>query len=107
MLAEGALAQRLPSSAPLLRCLRPKPWVKNLILFAGILFTLDRPHPAGDWLRVGSGFLLFCFLTGAVYLFNDLADRERDRPHLQKRWRSIAAGQVSPGTHPPPAAIAT
>jgi 4-hydroxybenzoate polyprenyltransferase len=81
----------------LLRCLRPKQWVKNLILFAGILFTLDRGHPLGDWLRVGSGFLLFCFLSSAVYIFNDIADRETDRLHPRKRIRPIAAGDVAPG----------
>jgi 4-hydroxybenzoate polyprenyltransferase len=97
MLAEGVLTRRLPLSAPLLRCLRPKQWVKNLFLFAGILFTLDRPHPVGDWLCVGTGFLLFCFLSGAVYLFNDIADRERDRLHPQKCRRPIASGQVSVG----------
>jgi 4-hydroxybenzoate polyprenyltransferase len=72
--------------------------VKNLILFAGILFTLDRAHPFADWLRVGAGFLIFCLLSSAVYVFNDIADRETDRLHPTKRWRPIAAGQLAPRT---------
>jgi 4-hydroxybenzoate polyprenyltransferase len=82
----------------LLLSLRPRQWVKNLVLFAGILFTLDRPHPPEDWLRAGAAFLLFCLLSGAVYLFNDVADREQDRRHPDKRHRPIAAGKVSTGT---------
>jgi 4-hydroxybenzoate polyprenyltransferase len=82
----------------LLRCLRPRQWVKNLILFAGILFTLDRAHPLADWLRVGTGFLIFCLLSSAVYVFNDIADRETDRLHPTKRWRPIAAGDLTPRT---------
>jgi 4-hydroxybenzoate polyprenyltransferase len=82
----------------LLRCLRPRQWVKNLILFAGILFTLDRAHPLADWLRVGTGFLIFCLLSSAVYVFNDIADRETDRLHPTKRRRPIAAGEVTPRT---------
>jgi 4-hydroxybenzoate polyprenyltransferase len=79
------------------RSLRPRQWVKNLVLFAGILFTLDRPHPPDHWLRAGAAFLLFCLLSGAVYLFNDLADREQDRRHPTKRHRPIASGQLAPG----------
>lgn len=81
---------------PLLRALRPGHWTKNLVLFAGILFTLDRPHPAADWLRAGAAFLIFCLLSSAVYLFNDVVDREQDRRHPLKRHRPIAAGLVSP-----------
>jgi len=80
----------------LLVSLRPRQWVKNLVLFAGILFTLDRPHPPGDWLRAGAAFGLFCLLSGAVYLFNDVADREQDRQHPDKRRRPIAAGKLAP-----------
>jgi 4-hydroxybenzoate polyprenyltransferase len=72
--------------------------VKNLVLFAGILFTLDRAHPIEDWLRAGAAFLLFCLLAGAVYLVNDLADCEQDRRHPVKRLRPIAAGELAAGT---------
>jgi 4-hydroxybenzoate polyprenyltransferase len=93
---DRALIPHPSSLVPLVVSLRPKQWAKNVILFAGILFTLDRPHPFQDWLRAGSGFLIFCLLSGAVYLFNDLADREKDRLHPRKRLRPIAAGLLSP-----------
>ena len=80
----------------LLVALRPKQWTKNLLLFAGLLFTLDQRHPAADFAQAGLGFLLFCALSSVVYLVNDLADRESDRRHPKKRLRPIAAGELSP-----------
>ncbi len=82
--------------AALLAALRPRQWIKNLFLFAGLLFTLDRPHPAHDFWRAGAGFLLFSMLAGVVYLVNDLADQESDRRHPRKRLRPIASGELSP-----------
>ena len=93
-----------PRRGPLLALLvamRPKQWTKNLLLFAGLLFTLDQPHRATDFQRAALGFLLFCALSSVVYLVNDLADRESDRLHPKKRRRPIAAGELSP-----PAALA-
>lgn len=78
------------------RSMRPKQWIKNLFLFAGLLFTLDRFHPWQDLLLVVTGFGLFSLLSSSVYLLNDVADRVQDRLHPQKRFRPIAAGQVPP-----------
>ena len=76
--------------------LRPKQWTKNLLLFAGLLFTLDaRTRRATS--SAASGFVLFCALSSVVYLVNDVADRESDRLHPKKRRRPIAAGRDSPG----------
>lgn len=80
---------------PLLRALRPRQWVKNLVLLAGILFTLDRPHPLADWLRVLAAIAVFCALASAVYLVNDVCDLEQDRKHPRKRARPLAAGQIT------------
>jgi 4-hydroxybenzoate polyprenyltransferase len=77
------------------RALRPRQWVKNAVLLAGILFTLNRHHPLADWLRVGGAVAVFCALASAVYLINDLCDLEQDRTHPRKRLRPIAAGLVS------------
>jgi 4-hydroxybenzoate polyprenyltransferase len=77
--------------------LRPKQWIKNCFLFAGLIFTLDQPHPPGDLLLVVAAFILFSLLSSSVYLLNDVADREQDRLHPNKRCRPIAAGVVSPG----------
>src|SRR4029453_15460641 len=73
--------------------LRPRQWVKNLFLFAGLVFGQKLFTPAA-WMA-GAAFLIFCALSGAVYLLNDVADRERDRLHPDKRHRPVAAGRVS------------
>jgi 4-hydroxybenzoate polyprenyltransferase len=79
----------------LLQAVRPKQWIKNGFVFAGILFTLDRHHPLGDWLRVLGAFAIFCALSSAVYLVNDVCDLEQDRRHPRKRLRPLAAGRLS------------
>jgi 4-hydroxybenzoate polyprenyltransferase len=74
--------------------LRPKQWIKNGLVFAGVIFagTLSDPRALG---RAGLGFLAFSLLSGAVYLFNDLRDAEADRLHPKKRLRPIASGRLS------------
>ena len=79
--------------AALLQTLRPKQWTKNLLLFAGVLFS----RQAGDpqlLLRAGAGFVAFSLLSGTVYLLNDLLDVEADRKHPKKRKRPIASGRL-------------
>ena len=77
----------------LLAALRPKQWTKNLLLFAGVLFSqqLGRPEMV---LRSVAGFLAFSLLAGCTYLFNDLRDIESDRVHPRKRRRPIASGRL-------------
>lgn len=75
--------------------MRPKQWMKNAFIFAAILFSrhlLEVPLV----LRTLQTFTIFCSLSGAVYLLNDIADRERDRLHPRKRFRPVAAGLISP-----------
>lgn len=79
----------------LFKALRPRQWIKNLVLLAGILFTLNHPHPVSDWVRVAVAVLVFCLLSSSIYLVNDVADVEQDRHHPKKRLRPIAAGQVA------------
>ncbi|NLC59569.1 MAG: decaprenyl-phosphate phosphoribosyltransferase [Armatimonadetes bacterium] len=83
----------------LITSMRPQQWVKNSFLFAGALFGryAGAPVTVTDLGYVGLGFLAFCLLSGAVYLINDVLDRERDRLHPVKRARPIASGRVSPG----------
>ncbi len=78
----------------ILEAMRPRQWVKNLFVFAGLLFTLDARHPASDFLRVGLAFGLFCLLSGSIYLLNDVLDAERDRKHEKKRRRPVASGRL-------------
>lgn len=80
----------------LLKSLRPKQWTKNLLVFAGMLFTLNAQHTLIDLLRVVAAFAVFCLLSGSVYLVNDVLDAEKDRKHPRKCWRPIAAGRLSP-----------
>ena len=80
----------------LLKSLRPQQWTKNLFVFAGLLFSgrlLDRTA----WPAALAAFVIFCGLSGAVYLVNDVLDREADAQHPIKRHRPIASGALSPG----------
>jgi len=73
--------------------LRPRQWVKNLFVFAGLVFAQKLFTPA-VWPALGA-FTVFCALSGAVYLLNDVADREKDRLHPDKRRRPVASGLLS------------
>jgi decaprenyl-phosphate phosphoribosyltransferase len=84
-------ARRLP--APL-RAMRPRQWVKNLLvvlapLAAGRLFE---PAVLGG---VALAFVAFCLVSSAVYLLNDIRDVDEDRLHPRKRFRPIAAGELA------------
>jgi 4-hydroxybenzoate polyprenyltransferase len=78
----------------LLISLRPGQWAKNLLVFAGLLFGL-RLFDVTEVLRAVAAFLIFCLLSGVVYLINDVADRESDRQHPLKARRPIASGALS------------
>lgn len=79
--------------ADLLTSLRPRQWTKNLLVFAGLIFShnLHRPALVG---RAVLAFLVFCALSGSMYLVNDVLDAERDRSHPQKRLRPVASGRL-------------
>jgi 4-hydroxybenzoate polyprenyltransferase len=74
--------------------LRPEQWTKNLIVFAALIFGQRLFDPAAVG-RSLAAFLVFCALSGVVYLINDVSDREADRLHPLKRKRPIAAGELS------------
>lgn len=75
----------------LLVSLRPHQWTKNLILFAPLALS-KHLFEAGPLLRSMFAFVVFCGLSGAAYLVNDVRDLERDRLHPRKRLRPIASG---------------
>ena len=79
----------------LLQALRPKQWTKNLLVFAGVVFSQHATDPA-LLLRAAAGFVAFSLLASAVYVVNDLKDVESDRLHPKKRHRPIASGALSP-----------
>ena len=77
----------------LLFSLRPGQWTKNLVIFAGVLFG-RRLFDADAVLAAVAAFVVFCILSGVVYLVNDVADRETDRLHPLKAHRPIASGAL-------------
>lgn len=80
----------------ILKSLRPAQWTKNLFIFAALVFS--KGVLIGDsLLRSVAAFAVFCLLSGALYLVNDVGDIEEDKRHPKKSLRPIAAGRVSPG----------
>lgn len=77
----------------LLQALRPHQWVKNLIVFAPLVFAHKAGVPDAVVLAV-IGFVAFCMASSSVYLLNDLVDREADRLHPKKKERPIASGRL-------------
>jgi len=86
-------ASRRPVIPSLVRSLRPSQWTKNLIIF-GALGLGGRLLDAPSVLLATAAFVIFCALSGVVYLVNDVADREADRSHPIKRHRPIASGDL-------------
>ncbi|PJF36133.1 MAG: decaprenyl-phosphate phosphoribosyltransferase, partial [Candidatus Thermofonsia Clade 1 bacterium] len=77
----------------LIRTMRPSQWTKNLFVFIPILF--DRQLGQIEALaRVVAAFALYCLMSSAVYVLNDIVDVERDRLHPRKKHRAIASGQL-------------
>lgn len=82
---------------PYLQVLRPHQWVKNLFIFAGIVFARQLGDLHALELTV-LGFFCLSFASSAVYVFNDIRDVEEDRLHPRKRTRPIASGALSVGS---------
>ncbi len=96
--AEHTGAAAVPRGGALvgfLRAMRPAQWVKNLIVFAGIVFA-QKLFVEGMLLRSLAAFAVFCGLAGAQYVINDFKDIESDRRHPEKCRRPLASGQIRP-----------
>ena len=89
----------------LVRSMRPRQWSKNAVVLVGLVFARELGRPDQVARAVVAAFL-FCLLSGAVYLVNDLLDMRKDRLHPVKRLRPLAAGQLSPITAAAAAAAA-
>ena len=94
MIVESRREVRRSIPALLATSLRPGQWTKNLLLFAGLLFGGRLLEPDAIIAAV-AGFIVFCALSGAAYLVNDIWDREADCHHPLKQTRPIASGQLS------------
>jgi 4-hydroxybenzoate polyprenyltransferase len=78
----------------ILKSMRPKQWLKNVFVLPALIF--DRQlFVLPSLIRTGIGFILFCFLSSAIYILNDISDIEADRNHPRKKNRPIAAGRIS------------
>jgi 4-hydroxybenzoate polyprenyltransferase len=98
--AEQAQEPVVPRRSPLRAAIktgRPKEWIKNFFVFAGLLFSgkFNQPH---DVLMAVVTFVSFCLISSAGYFVNDLIDVELDRKHPKKRFRPLAAGELSEAT---------
>ena len=93
--AVAAHSSRSTVSA-LIVSLRPEQWVKNLVLPLPFLFG-SALRDARGWVLAGAGFIVFCVISSAVYLVNDVMDRDRDRAHPVKRRRPLATGELGVG----------
>jgi 4-hydroxybenzoate polyprenyltransferase len=79
---------------PYIRLLRPHQWVKNIFVFAGLIFGKKIGDP-GSVIAALQGFALLCVISSSVYVMNDIRDREEDRLHPRKKDRPVASGAVS------------
>jgi 4-hydroxybenzoate polyprenyltransferase len=78
----------------IIKSARPYHWIKNLFVFAALIFARKYTQP-DDIKHTILAFIVFCLGASAVYFFNDLADREYDKLHPIKKDRPIASGKLS------------
>jgi 4-hydroxybenzoate polyprenyltransferase len=77
----------------LVKSMRPRQWVKNVLIFTALVFDGQLDDLAAlVW--ISGGFILFCLVSSSVYLFNDLSDLDADRMHPTKSKRPLAAGEL-------------
>jgi 4-hydroxybenzoate polyprenyltransferase len=79
----------------LLKTMRPKQWTKNVFVWAALVFDL-KLFQRGPFVATLVTFILFCLISSAVYIINDLVDIEKDRLHPEKRNRPLASGSLNP-----------
>jgi 4-hydroxybenzoate polyprenyltransferase len=93
---EPVVPRRSPLRAAI-KTARPQEWIKNLFVFAGLVFSgkFDQSHAL---VEATLTFVSFCFISSAGYYVNDLIDVELDRKHPKKRFRPLAAGELSEST---------
>lgn len=81
------------NSLLVLKTMRPRQWIKNLMVYPAIVFS-GHLSDLNELAAVTGGFFVFCLLSGAVYLINDIKDYDNDRAHPNKRFRPIASGAL-------------
>ncbi|HXS47379.1 MAG TPA: UbiA prenyltransferase family protein [Solirubrobacterales bacterium] len=91
--AEPVVPRRSPLRAAI-KTGRPQEWIKNVFVFAGLLFS-GKFNQSYEVLEAVLTFIAFCAISSAGYYVNDLVDIELDRKHPKKRFRPLAAGELS------------
>jgi decaprenyl-phosphate phosphoribosyltransferase len=94
LVAPAPHVSQRPSARVLLRACRPRQWTKNLLVLAApaAAGVIDHPRVA---LQVAGAFAVLCLVSSATYLVNDVRDSAQDRLHPKKRYRPVAAGELS------------
>ncbi len=77
----------------LIKAMRPRQWVKNILIFAAVVFDRKIGYPSA-LLSTIAGAILFSLIASAIYLINDISDVEQDRNHPTKKNRQIASGKL-------------
>ncbi len=91
------LPQRRSTLSAAIVAMRPRQWVKNLLLFAGVIFAARLDDPV-RWVEAVAAFVAYCAASSAAYLVNDVRDAAADRLHPVKRRRPVARGELRPRT---------
>lgn len=78
----------------LIKLIRPQQWLKNGFVFAALFFA-GRMFEWDSILKAAETFGLFCMLSSAIYIFNDIRDVEADKQHIKKKHRPLPSGQIS------------
>lgn len=95
--ADGEVIPRRSPLRAAIKTGRPKEWIKNVFVFAGLLFS-GKFNQSHDVVLSVVTFVSFCLISSAGYFVNDLIDVELDRKHPKKRFRPLAAGELSEST---------
>ncbi len=78
----------------LIGCMRMRQWMKNILIFAALIFS-SHAHQLSYVGKSIAAFFLFSLCAGAIYTFNDIIDLASDREHPVKKYRPLASGRVS------------
>ena len=77
--------------------MRPKQWIKNILIFTALVFD-EKLLDLQAFLVTCAGFILFSLISSTVYILNDITDVEADRQHPKKKKRPIASGDLNIST---------
>jgi len=86
----------MTTAAAIIRLARPAHWIKNIIVLFPVVFAM-RAGDISAWQSAGLATVAFCLISSAIYIFNDILDRNADRLHPRKKDRPLAAGRIGLG----------